>query len=195
MATPSKVEQKLLKGNKKHVAEVAASGRKCGGEEASRHAIILTCMDARIDPLQFGHFGYDQVYVVRNAGGRASDDMIRSMILTIRLFAVEEIIVVQHTDCGMEKVDDPTVRHLLHETLGPAHLGDKVKGHDKGNYDKYHQADYIAFLAFPEVEQSVVNDVAKLRQNPLISKKVKLAGYVYDVETGKLRKIDTSKVE
>ena len=177
-----KVEKHLIKGNKKHVEKHC---HKHDPEEAKKHAIILTCMDARIDPLSFGDFGYDDVYVCRNGGGRATDDMIRSIVLAVRLFAADHVFVVHHTDCGLEKVSDPHVRELLYESLGPGHLnGDTESGKD--NRDKYHQSDYVAFLAFEDLKRSVTDDLGKLRQNPLLSHHVTLSGYIYDVDTGKL---------
>lgn len=189
-AEMKKVEKHLVKGNRAHVVDCAKHNCQTGGsEEAKDHAVILTCMDARIDPLKFGNFGYDKVYVVRNAGGRASDDMIRSMVITIREFAVDHIFVVHHTKCGMCGTSDAELREKLHQSLGPGHLEDDVK-HDKGNRDKYRQADYVAFLPFKDLEESVIDDVAKLHDNPLISKKVEISGYIYNVDTGKLERVD-----
>lgn len=168
-------------------------GSKCKQqqpEEANKHAMIITCMDARIDPLQWGHFHEGQVFVARNGGGRVSDDMIRSAVLAIRLFKVDQVFIVHHTDCGLEKVSDPEVRHLLHKSLGPAHLGDPTPT-EKNNSDRFRQADYVSFLAFKNLEESVVDDVYRFKNSPLVSEKVAVSGYVYDVETGALREVVT----
>ena len=181
----SKVEKKLIKGNKKHMAK---HGKKKEPEEAKKHAIIVTCMDARINPLNFGDFKDDQVYVCRNAGGRYTDDMSRSVTMAVRLFAVDQVLVVHHTDCGLEKVSDPEMRKLFAESLGPGHLhGDTASGKD--NRDKYHHSDNVAYLAFEDLEKSVIDDVFKFRQDALFSKHVSLSGYIYNIETGELHKV------
>jgi carbonic anhydrase len=185
----SKCEHKIVKGNKKHVSRHSG---KHESEEASKHVAIISCMDARIPTLEVLGFKQGQAYLCQNGGGRASDDAIRSVVLAIRLFAVDTIIIMHHTDCGLEKVDDPHVRRLLRETLGPAQLGDKT-GIDKNNRDKYHQSDYVAFLAFENLEKSVLDDVAKLRENPLVSREITIYGYIYDVDTGVATKVCKSK--
>lgn len=180
--------KELLKGNKKYLE------KKCHDkdltEEATRHDILITCIDARIDPLALGHFKVGQTYVMRNAGGRATDDMIRSAVLAIRFFKADTIYLVQHTDCGMEKVDDPEVRKLLGQNLGPAHLHDHHV--EKHNRDKYRQSDYVAFLAFKDLRESITDDVYRLRSNKLISEKVHILGYMLDVKTGKLELVAKS---
>jgi len=173
--------EEILAGNKIYVKK---SHHHCESEEAKKHAIIITCMDARIVVTELIHLKPDQVYVLRNGGGRVTEDMVRSAALAIRLFAVDIVCIIHHTDCGLEKVNDLEVRQLLRENLGPSHLHDhEVQKH---NRDKYHHSDYVAFLAFENLEKSVVNDVGILRENPLISKKIGILGYVLDIKTGKL---------
>lgn len=174
------IEYQIERKNKKHVE---LHPHKHQPEEAKTHTLVISCMDWRLNDLDFG-----PSYTCRNAGGRATDDMIRSAALTIRLFAVENIIIVHHTDCGMEKVDDPTVRKLLQKNLGPGHLGEHLH-YDKHNSDKYQESDHVAFLAFDDLEQSVINDVVRLRRSPIISNKVTIFGYIYDVDTGELIKV------
>lgn len=157
-------------------------------EETPIHAIIIQCMDWRIQSFEIDGFKSEECYIIRNGGGRVTDDAIRSAVLAIRLFAVDKVFIIHHTDCGLEKVSDPQVRELLHKSLGPAHLGDKIE-FDKHNFDKYRQADYVAFLAFESLEQSVVNDVVRFRQNVLVSERVAVSGYVYDVDTNELKRI------
>jgi carbonic anhydrase len=193
MGDCKKLDKEISKGNDKHVERLKKCHHKHQPEEAKRHGIILTCMDARIDPLAFVGFEVDEVYVLRNGGGRVTSDMVRSAVLAIRLFAADSVFIIHHTDCGLEKVDDPHVRELLRESLGPAKLGDHEK--EKHNRDKNRNADYVAFLAFENLDQSVINDVARLRQEPLISKQVNILGYVLDIDTGKLKLVDVSPGE
>lgn len=185
-----KLDKDISKGNAKYIEKLKKCHHKHQSEEAKRHGIILTCMDARIDPLAFVDFEVDEVYVLRNAGGRVTEDMVRSAVLAIRLFAADTVYIIHHTDCGLEKVDDQHVRELLYKSLGPAKVDDTDKS--KHNYDKYHNSDYVAFLAFKNLEQSVIDDVARLRQNVLMSKKVNILGYVLDIDSGKLKLIDVS---
>ena len=157
-------------------------------EEATKHAMIITCMDARIDPLEWGDFHEGQVYVARNGGGRVSDDMIRSAVLAISAFKVDTVFIVHHTDCGLEKISDQEKRHRLHKSLGPSQLGEPVT-HEKHNSDRYRQADYVSFLAFKNLEESVFDDVFRFRNSPLVSEKVSVSGYVYDVDTHELSEV------
>lgn len=174
------IEILIEENNKKHVE---LHSHKHQPEEAKTHTCVISCMDYRLNGLDFG-----KSYTCRNAGGRVTDDMIRSEVLTTRLFAVDTVIIVHHTDCGMEHVDDPTVRKLLQKNLGPARLGEHTP-HDKHNSDKYRQSDYVAFLAFEDLEQSVIDDVVRLRNSLIVSKKITILGYIYDVDTGKLTKV------
>lgn len=119
--------------------------------------------------------------------------MVRSAVLAIRFFNADTVFIIQHTDCGLEKVDDPTVRKLLHQNLGPSHLSDTNV--EKGNRDKYRQADYVAFLAFDNLKKSVTDDVYKLRNNKLVSKYVNILGYILDIDTGKLELVAKSPGE
>lgn len=180
--------EKLVKGEKLMVKDHDKNRDKCDSEEPSKHAMIITCMDSRINPLSFGDFKLGQVYVFRNGGGKVSDDAVRSTVLAIRLFAIDTIFIVQHTDCGLEKVSDTEMRHLLYKSLGPAHLGEDVSK-EHGNRDKNHNSDYVAFLAFTDLEKSVIHDVFRLRQQPLISERVSIFGYIYNVETHKLYRV------
>lgn len=179
--------EEILAGNEIYVKK---SHHHCESEEAKKHAVIITCMDSRISIPDLIHLKPDQVYVLRNAGGRITDDMVRSSAMAIRLFKVDIISIIHHTDCGLEKVDDQQMRQLFRENLGPSHLHDhEVQKH---NRDKYHSSDYVAFLAFEDLEQSVINDVARLRENALISKKVGILGYVLNIKTGKLKLVAKS---
>ncbi len=158
-------------------------------EEASKHFVILTCMDARIDPNDFAGLHPGEAYILRNGGGRVTSDMIRSLLLVTRLFGVDEYFVIHHTDCGLEKFDDSDIRELLRTNLGPC-TPQQSCGRDDHNRDKSGNADNLHFYSFPNLKQSVIDDVRLLRNNPLISKKVRIYGYIYRVSNGKLEEVE-----
>ena len=89
----------------------------------ARRFAILTCMDARLDPAKYAGLSEGDAHVIRNAGGRASDDAIRSLVISYKLLGTREWFVVHHSDCGMEFFDDETMRGLLAQSLDAAELG------------------------------------------------------------------------
>src|SRR5437660_6903553 len=91
----------------------------------SRHFAILTCMDARLDPAKFGGLAEGDAHVIRNAGGRASDDAIRSLVISYKLLGTREWFVIHHTNCGMEFFTNDVMRGLLASSLETAALTDK----------------------------------------------------------------------
>src|SRR5438309_11872640 len=90
-----------------------------------RHFAILTCMDARLDPAKYAGLAEGDAHVIRNAGGRASDDAIRSLVISYKLLGTREWFVIHHTDCGMETFTDEIIRGLLASSLETAALTDK----------------------------------------------------------------------
>lgn len=136
----------------------------------ARHVAVVTCMDARPHPEKFLGLAVGDAHVIRNAGGRASDDAIRSLVISERLLGTTEIVVIHHTDCGML-------------TFTNQQLAEKIKqdvGADVGVRD---------FLPFSDLEQSVRDDVATIRQSPLIPRDIPIAGAIYDVRSGKLQEV------
>ena len=151
----------------------------------SRHFAILTCMDARIDPAKMAGLSEGDAHVIRNAGGRASDDAIRSLVISYKLLGTKEWFVIHHSDCGMMLFDDDTMRHLLSKSLETATIGAKGwEDHGKGPGSK--EASYINFLTFKDLERSVVEDVQRLRRSPLVPSRIPIYGFYYDVKSGKL---------
>ena len=132
----------------------------------ARKAVILTCMDARLDPARFLGLQEGDAHVIRNAGGRAAD-ALRSLVISEQLLGTETIVVIHHVDCGMLTFTD-------------AHLHEKIK------HELHTNADHIAFLPFTDLEQSVRDDIAFLRSSPLIPAKIEIVGFIYDVKSGKL---------
>jgi len=137
----------------------------------ARAAAILTCMDARLHPAKFLGLGLGDAHVIRNAGGRASDDAVRSLIISSRLLGTREFAVIHHTDCGMLTFSNDDLREKL-----AAETGADASG--------------IDFLPFPDLEQSVRDDVATIEASPFIDDDIEVTGFVYDVKSGSLSRID-----
>jgi carbonic anhydrase len=150
-----------------------------------RQFAILTCMDARLDPAKYAGLAEGDAHVIRNAGGRASDDAIRSLVISYKLLGTKEWFVIHHTDCGMELFSDETMRGLLANSLETASV-DASGWHDTGTGPGSHAADHIAFLTISDPEQSVVDDVQRIRSHPLVPARIPIYGYIYDVKSGKL---------
>ena len=151
----------------------------------SRHFAILTCMDARIDPAKMAGLSEGDAHVIRNAGGRASDDAIRSLVISYKLLGTKEWFVIHHSDCGMMLFDDDTMRNLLSKSLDTATIGAKGwEDHGKGPGST--EASYVNFLTFRDLEGSVVEDVRRIRRSPLVPARIPIYGFYYDVKTGKL---------
>jgi carbonic anhydrase len=154
----------------------------------SRHFAILTCMDARLDPAKYAGLAEGDAHVIRNAGGRASDDAIRSLVISYKLLGTKEWFVIHHTDCGMQLFTDQTIRKLLASSLKTASI-DENGWHDSGEGEGSNEAEFIDWLTFPDLAESVVIDVKRIRNHPLVPKEIPIYGYIYDVKTGKLLEV------
>lgn len=134
----------------------------------AKKVAVLACMDARLDPAKALGLEEGDAHVIRNAGGVATDDAIRSLVISQRLLGTEEIVLVHHTDCGMETFSDDAVKdQILAETgLRPS----------------------FALEAFPEAEQDVRQTAARIKASPFVPHK-NVRGFVYEVETGRLREV------
>jgi carbonic anhydrase len=151
----------------------------------ARRFAILTCMDARLDPAGSAGLSEGDAHVIRNAGGRASDDAIRSLVISYKLLGTREWFVVHHTDCGMEFFTDELMRDLLGASLETAELGaDGFR--DVGTGPGSTEAKYVDWLTISDREQSVVEDVQRNRSHPLVPAPIPIYGYVYDVRSGRL---------
>ncbi|KAF7546983.1 hypothetical protein G7Z17_g8040 [Cylindrodendrum hubeiense] len=134
-----------------------------------RKVIVLVCMDARLDPAKLLGLEEGDAHVIRNAGGRAAD-ALRSVVISQQLLGTREIVVIHHTDCGMLTFTDSELKSKVRKDL---------------NED----ADHIAFLSFKDLKQSVLDDISLLKKNPLVLD-IPITGYVYDVKTGKINKVE-----
>ena len=153
-----------------------------------RHFAILTCMDARLDPAKFAGLSEGDAHVIRNAGGRASDDALRSLIISYKLLGTREWFVIHHTNCGMETFTDDVMRGLLAASLKTSSV-DETGWHDSGDGSGSTEGDYIDWLTIADQRKSVVADVRRIRSHPLVPNEIPVYGYVYDVKTGRLIEI------
>lgn len=146
---------------------------------------ILTCMDARLDPAKYAGLSEGDAHVIRNAGGRASDDAIRSLVISYKLLGTREFFIVHHTDCGMEFFTSEVISDLLSKSLETAAL-DENGFRDVGTTPGSAEGAYINWLPIKNQTASVVEDVSRVRNHPLVPKNIPIYGYLYDVKTGKL---------
>jgi carbonic anhydrase len=179
----SKVQEEVLSANAGYAASFGDKG-KLALPPARRFA-ILTCMDARIDPAKVAGLAEGDAHVIRNAGGRASDDALRSLVISHKLLGTREWFVVHHTNCGMELFTDEIIRGLLAKSLATATL-DAAGWHDHGPGPGSHQGDFIDWLTIRDQAESVAIDVERIRRHPLVPKEIPIYGYIYDVTTGRL---------
>jgi len=153
-----------------------------------RRFAILTCMDARLDPAKFAGLAEGDAHVIRNAGGRASDDAIRSLIISYKLLGTREWFVIHHTDCGMETFTDEVMRDLLRHSLRTAELKEG-KWVDLGINEGRPDGDFIDWLTISNQEESVLADVRHIRMHALVPQDIPIYGYVYNVRSGKLMEV------
>ena len=180
------VLDEVLAANEQYAASFGAKSELA--LPPARQFAILTCMDARLDPAKYAGLSEGDAHVIRNAGGRASDDAIRSLVISYKLLGTAEWFVIHHTNCGMEFFTDDVMRGLLGQSLETAELG--ADGfHDVGKGPGSSEAAYIDWLTIPDRERSVVEDVARIRAHPLVPAGIPVYGYVYDVKTGRLDEV------
>jgi len=151
----------------------------------ARRFAILTCMDARLDPARFAGLREGEAHVIRNAGGRASDDAIRSLVISHKLLGTEEWFVIHHTNCGMETFTDEVMRDLCAHSLETAELNDDG-WRDVGKGPGSDEARYIDWLTIDDREEAVVQDVRRIRRHPLVPSDIAIHGFLYDVASGRL---------
>jgi len=132
-----------------------------------RRFTILTCMDARLDPAKFAGLAEGDAHVIRNAGGRASDDAIRSLVISYKLLGTKEWFVVHHTDCGMETFTDQIMRGLLATSLKTASI-DENGWRDSGDGSGSTEGEFIDWLTIGDQSKSVCADVQRIRSHPLV---------------------------
>jgi len=179
----AKILDEVLAANQIYAAEFGDRGSLA--LPPRRRFAILTCMDARLDPAKFAGLKEGDAHVIRNAGGRASDDAIRSLVISQKLLGTNEWFVIHHTNCGMETFTDEVMRSLLRHSLDTAKL--EADGwHDIGRGLGSTEGDFIDWLTITKQSESVISDVRRIRTHPLVPSSVAIYGYIYDVRNGQL---------
>jgi carbonic anhydrase len=151
----------------------------------ARRFAILTCMDARLDPAKFAGLAEGDAHVIRNAGGRASDDAIRSLVISYKLLGTREWFVIHHTDCGMEFFTSDQMAGLLSSSLETAELtpeGFRDVGQGPGSA----AGEHVAWLTIRDQAGAVLDDVLRIRAHSLVPPSIPIYGYLYDVRSGRL---------
>jgi len=179
----SQIRDEVLKANAAYAADFGDKG-KLALPPARRFA-ILTCMDARIDPARLAGLREGDAHVIRNAGGRASDDAIRSLVISYKLLGTAEWFVIHHSNCGMELFTDDVMRSLLASSLSTSSYDGKA-WKDTGKGSGSHEGDFVDWLTISDQARSVALDVERIRSHPLVPRTIPIYGYIYQVETGKL---------
>jgi carbonic anhydrase len=180
------VLEEVLAANKKYVATF---GDKIElALPPARRFAILTCMDARLDPAKYAGLREGDAHVIRNAGGRASDDAIRSLVISYKLLGTAEWFVIHHSDCGMEFFTNDLMGDLLAHSLETAALGPDGF-HDIGTGPGSTAGRDIDWLTITDRTQSVVEDVSRIRNHPLVPSNIPIYGYIYNVRTGGLEEV------
>lgn len=182
----SEILKEILDANKNYAANF--------GDKANlpmppgRRFAILTCMDARLDPARYAGLAEGDAHVIRNAGGRASDDAIRSLVISYKLLGTREWFVIHHTDCGMETFTNEIINDLLSSSLETA-VPDASGWHDAGQGPGSPEGKYINWLTIKDQAQSVLEDVKRIRNHPLVPSTIPVFGYIYDVKAGQLMEV------
>ena len=152
----------------------------------ARRAAFVVCMDARLDVAKFAGLAEGDAHVIRNAGGRADEGAIRSLVISHKLLATNEWFIVHHTDCGMEFFTSEHMGSLLETSLATAaHNGKQFENvsSEGGAPD----GKFVNWLTINHGQaKAVAEDVHRIAKHPLVAPGIPLHGYVYDVKTGKL---------
>ncbi len=183
MSNTSQVHADVLAANQVYASDFGGKGDL--PMPPGRRFAILTCMDARLDPAKFAGLQEGDAHVIRNAGGRASDDAIRSLVISYKLLGTREWFVIHHSDCGMETFTDAIIRGLLTHSLETAQITPEG-WQDLGQGPGSREGDFISWLTISDLAQSVVEDVNRIRHHPLVPPSIPIYGYIYDVKTGQL---------
>ncbi|KAI1407729.1 carbonate dehydratase [Hypoxylon sp. FL1857] len=166
----SSIQKNLVEKNTEYASQFAKGDLAL---PPAKHYLILTCMDARLDPA--AAFGIDlgDAHVIRNAGGSARDAQ-RSIIISEQLLGTKEIVVIKHTGCGMLTFSNEQAHDLVKKNLGPSAAAEIAT---------------LDFLPFSDLEYAVREDVGYLKKSATVPDDVAISGWIYEVETGKVRQV------
>jgi carbonic anhydrase len=160
------VTDELLRNNEQYAASFDKGDLPM---PPGKQTAVLACMDARLNVYGILGLSEGEAHVIRNAGGVATDDAIRSLVISQRLLGTKEIILIHHTDCGMLTFTDDAVKRQIQDDVG-------IKPE-------------FALEAFPDLDEDVRQSIARIKANPFIPNKDNIRGFVYHVENGKLREV------
>ena len=183
------VKPEIVSANDAYVASFGAKSELA--LPPARQFAILTCMDARLDPAKYAGLSEGDAHVIRNAGGRASDDAIRSLVISYKLLGTREWFVIHHTNCGMEFFTNDLMADLLSQSLETAALTEDGFV-DVGEGPGHHAGSEIDWLTISHTEQAVVDDVERIRNHPLVPSGIPIHGFVYDVTSGRLLEVEAA---
>ncbi len=179
----TKVVNEITTANEAYVADFGDKGNL--PMPPGRQFAILTCMDARLDPAKYAGLAEGDAHVIRNAGGRASDDAIRSLVISYKLLGTKEWFVIHHTDCGMETFNNKIMSDLLAGSLKTANV-DASGWHDSNTGGGTTDGKFIEWLTISDQEKSVLEDVERIKNNSMVPSDIPVYGYIYDCKSGKL---------
>lgn len=169
---PMSVTEQLVKNNESYAATFTKSGLQ--GAPGKRLA-VLACMDARLDVHKILGLEEGDAHVIRNAGGIANDDAIRSLVISQRLLGTNEVILIHHTDCGMLTFTDDEIKSQIEAETGIRPP--------------------FALDAFTDVESDLRQSIIRILASPFIPQKTSVRGFVYDVESGKLNEVTAASCD
>jgi carbonic anhydrase len=161
------VTDELLRNNEEYASTFDKSNLPM---PPGKQIAVVTCMDARLSPYVMLGLHEGDAHVIRNAGGVITDDEIRSLVISQRLLGTQEIMLIQHTDCGMLTFSDDEFKQQIHEEVG-------MKPH-------------FSMESFSDLDENVRQSIARIKSSPFIPNKESVRGFVYEVETGRLREVD-----
>jgi len=182
----SKIVEEVTAANANYVASFGDLGNL--PMPPGRQFAILTCMDARLDPAKYAGLSEGDAHVIRNAGGRASDDAIRSLVISYKLLGTKEWFVIHHTDCGMQTFNNEIMGNLLAGSLKTSSV-DASGWHDSNTGGGTTDGKFIEWLTITDQAQSVLADVQRIRSNSMVPNDIPIYGYVYNTNTGALEEV------
>jgi carbonic anhydrase len=154
----------LLAANEGYAAAFTSGGLP---GRAAQGLAVVTCMDSRIEPLQMFGLSKGDAKILRNAGGRVTDDVLRTLVLATHLLGVDRVMVVEHTDCRMAKVDDDQAHAAIHQ----------LSGTDTRS---------LEFQTIPDQQETLERDVQRIRSFPYLPEGLAVIGCLYDVASGRV---------
>ena len=158
----------------------------------SKSIAILTCMDTRINIEKVCGLESGEAHIIRNAGGKVTDDTIRSFVVSYKLLGTKDWFVIQHTDCGLSKITDEKMASLLESDLETASFENGDWNSNKNNNSESgssfgHQVEWNTFL---DLKKSILEDIEKIKNHPLTPSYINIYGLIYDVKTGELESLE-----